>query len=111
MRAIDISAILPIIGNRHYRSGTQPYPYTITEQQKSCQAKVFHMQLLALREVRQQTGLSRTTIYRKIASGEFPAPLRISAGCVRWDSDDLEAWRAALPRASNDNAPSASKAS
>jgi prophage regulatory protein len=62
------------------------------------------MQLMKLTDVTKATGLGRSTIYRKIAEGGFPAPLRLSAGCVRWDGDDLAAWKASL-RAANDNRP------
>jgi len=61
------------------------------------------MLLLKLTDVTRATGLGRSTIYRKIGEGTFPAPLALSAGCVRWDSDDLETWKATLPRACNDN--------
>jgi prophage regulatory protein len=61
------------------------------------------MQLLKLTEVTKATSLGRSTIYRRIGEGTFPAPLKLSEGCVRWDSEDLEAWRKALPRAANDN--------
>ncbi len=65
------------------------------------------MQLLKLSEVTKATSLGRSTIYRRIGQGSFPAPLQLSAGCVRWDAEDLKAWRDALPRAANDNRPAA----
>lgn len=61
------------------------------------------MLLLKLSEVTKATSLGRSTIYRRIGEGTFPAPLKLSAGCVRWDADDLETWRAGL-KAANDNA-------
>lgn len=60
------------------------------------------MQLLRLTEVTKATGLGRSTIYRRISEGTFPAPLRLSAGCVRWDSETLELWKSTL-KAANDN--------
>lgn len=68
------------------------------------------MQLLNLRQVVAATSLGRSTIYRRIAGGTFPAPLQLSEGCVRWDAEDLEEWRAALPRAANDNCTAAKAA-
>jgi len=68
------------------------------------------MLLLKLTDVTKATGMGRSTIYRKIGEGNFPAPLALSPGCVRWDSDDLETWKAALPRAGNDNAVAAGRA-
>lgn len=60
------------------------------------------MQLLKLTQVTQATGLGRSTVYRRISEGTFPAPLRLSAGCVRWDEDDLANWKAKL-KVANDN--------
>jgi prophage regulatory protein len=68
------------------------------------------MQLLKLTEVTKSTGLARSTIYRKISEGAFPAPLAIGPGCVRWDADHLQAWRDALPTAANDNQPASDRA-
>jgi prophage regulatory protein len=61
------------------------------------------MQLWKLSEVTKATSLGRSTIYRRIGEGTFPAPLKLSEGCVRWDDADLQAWRDALPKAANDN--------
>jgi prophage regulatory protein len=47
------------------------------------------MQLMKLTDVTRATGLGRSTIYRRMGEGTFPAPLRLSAGCVRWDSAHL----------------------
>jgi prophage regulatory protein len=67
------------------------------------------MQLWKLSEVTKATSLGRSTIYRRIGEGTFPAPLKLSEGCVRWDDDDLRAWRDALPKGTNDNKPSANQ--
>lgn len=61
------------------------------------------LQLLKLSDVTAATRLGKSTIYRRIDEGTFPAPLRLSAGCVRWDAEDLRTWRAALGKAANDN--------
>lgn len=61
------------------------------------------MLLLKLKDVTRATSLGRSTIYRRIGEGTFPAPLKLSEGCVRWDADDLETWKASLPKAANDN--------
>ena len=49
--------------------------------------KILRMPDLVLR-----TGLSRTTIYRKIKEGTFPAQLRISDHCCGWRESSLERW-------------------
>lgn len=38
------------------------------------------------------TGLSRSTIYRKIAEGTFPAQLQISANGAGWHESDINRW-------------------
>lgn len=39
-------------------------------------------------------GKSRTAIYRDIQAGAFPAPIRIGARSVAWDSTAIEKWQA-----------------
>lgn len=48
--------------------------------------------LLRLREVMARTKLSRTTIYRRIAAGNFPPSIRLSVGLVAWYESDIDAW-------------------
>jgi len=38
------------------------------------------------------TGLSASTIERKVAAGTFPRPVKLSARCVRFPSDAVQAW-------------------
>lgn len=49
--------------------------------------KILRMPDLVLR-----TGLSRSTIYRKIKEGTFPAQLHISDHCCGWRESALERW-------------------
>jgi prophage regulatory protein len=37
-------------------------------------------------------GLSRSTIYRKIAEGTFPAQLKISTNGAGWRESDINRW-------------------
>jgi prophage regulatory protein len=39
-----------------------------------------------------RTGLSRSTIYRKIAEGTFPAQLRISIHGAGWRESEIDRW-------------------
>ncbi|MFC4256716.1 AlpA family phage regulatory protein [Altererythrobacter xixiisoli] len=48
---------------------------------------------LTLRDIVKETSLSRATIYRMIARGEFPAGTRISPRRVTWRSETIEAWK------------------
>lgn len=40
------------------------------------------------------TGLSRSTLYRKIEQGEFPKPIRLSERAVGWPEDVIAEWLA-----------------
>lgn len=35
---------------------------------------------------------SRTTLWRKVRDGEFPAPIRLSAGITAWKVELVRAW-------------------
>jgi predicted DNA-binding transcriptional regulator AlpA len=52
-------------------------------------------QFLAEKSVVERTTFSRATINRKVATGEFPAPIWISARRKVWKQSDVEAWMAA----------------
>ncbi|WP_170480628.1 helix-turn-helix transcriptional regulator [Ruegeria arenilitoris] len=48
--------------------------------------------ILRRNEVEKLTGLSRSTIYAMMKSGEFPRPIRLSARAVGWMASDIDAW-------------------
>ncbi len=48
--------------------------------------------LLRLRDVKVKTSLGTTTIYRMMADGEFPQPLRLGTGTVRWRESKIDQW-------------------
>lgn len=48
--------------------------------------------ILRLPDVKQRTGLSHATIYRKMQALEFPAAKRLSTNCVGWVAAEVEAW-------------------
>lgn len=50
------------------------------------------MQLLSREEVLKRTSLSRTTLFRKERSDEFPKAIRISANRVAYDEEAVDAW-------------------
>lgn len=52
--------------------------------------------LWSLKTVRQHTEFSSATIYRKVAQGTFPQPIRFGKKCTRWKAADIAAWMAAL---------------
>lgn len=48
--------------------------------------------ILRLNTVLDRTGLSRSTLYRKIELGTFPHQVRISERCVGWHEAEIEQW-------------------
>jgi prophage regulatory protein len=54
--------------------------------------------LLRLADVLLATSLGSSTIYRKIAANEFPRPLRLGPGSVRWRTSEVTAWIDGLER-------------
>ncbi len=48
--------------------------------------------IIRLKTVLARTGLSRSTIYRKIGEGTFPAQLRISTNGAGWRESDISRW-------------------
>ena len=48
--------------------------------------------ILRLRTVLDRTGLSRTTMYRKIGEGTFPQQLRISVHGAGWSEAEVDRW-------------------
>lgn len=52
----------------------------------------FEDRILRISEVCKLTGLSRATIYRLKAAGDFPAPVRLSARAVGWRLCDIMEW-------------------
>jgi prophage regulatory protein len=48
--------------------------------------------VLRLPAVKAKTGLSRSTIYARMAQGTFPAALILGPNTVGWLEADVEAW-------------------
>jgi prophage regulatory protein len=48
--------------------------------------------ILRLPAVKAKTGLSRSTIYARVAQGTFPAALILGPNTVGWLEADIEAW-------------------
>jgi prophage regulatory protein len=60
--------------------------------------------IIRLKTVLARTGLSRSTLYRKIAEGTFPAPLKISIHGTGWHESAVERWIADPMRYREDRA-------
>ena len=48
--------------------------------------------LLRLQKVKQTTGLSKTTIYARIAEGNFPKQIPLGPRLVVWVESDIQNW-------------------
>ncbi|WP_458097350.1 helix-turn-helix transcriptional regulator [Roseomonas sp. WA12] len=53
--------------------------------------------LLRIGEVEERAGLSRSTIYKRMGEGTFPAAVQLGGGVVRWRRSEIRAWQQALP--------------
>ncbi len=49
-------------------------------------------------EVMARTGLSRTTIWRHVRAGTFPAPLVLGKGSIGWPESTITDWLDSRPR-------------
>lgn len=48
--------------------------------------------ILRMRTVLERTGLSRSTLYRKMREGTFPNQVRISEHCCGWHESAINRW-------------------
>ena len=55
--------------------------------------------LLTRQEVQLRCRLGRSTIYRLMRTGKFPAPLRIGMRAVRWKESEIDDFLSTRPRA------------
>ena len=52
------------------------------------------VRLMPLRDVLASVGMSQASVYRMIAAGEFPKPVKLGTAS-RWVSSEIEDWIAA----------------
>ena len=50
---------------------------------------------LRIKQVQDQTGLARSTIYKLMAAGDFPNPVKVTPKSSRWVSSDVNDWKQA----------------
>ncbi len=48
--------------------------------------------LIRIGEVKRLTGISTATLYRKIASNEFPRPVRLGVVARAWPLSEVQNW-------------------
>ena len=54
--------------------------------------------IIRLKTVLDRTGLSRSTVYRKIAEGTFPCQIPISTNGAGWRESEVARWIANPPQ-------------
>ena len=62
--------------------------------------KMENLRILRTKEVLERVPWSRTTLWRKVRSGEFPHPLQIGLNSIGWYGHEVEAAIKAFPRVS-----------
>ena len=54
------------------------------------------LRILRRKQLEARLGLSRSTIYAKVAAGELPPPIRLGTGrAVGWVEGEIDEWLAA----------------
>ena len=53
--------------------------------------------ILRMRTILERTGLSRSTLYRKMQKGTFPQKVKLSEYCCGWRESELNRWMADPP--------------
>ena len=48
--------------------------------------------LIRIKAVKEMTGQSDATIWRKVKVGDFPQPVRLAVSSSAWVLDEVEAW-------------------
>lgn len=48
--------------------------------------------LMRLPAVMECTSLGKSSIYSKVKTGDFPAPVRLSTRAVAWHEDEISEW-------------------
>lgn len=48
--------------------------------------------LLRIPDVERRTGLKRSTIYKKVASGDFPAPVKLTSNTIAFHAHEVDRW-------------------
>jgi len=55
-------------------------------------------ELISVKEVASRLSVTPRTVWRWVAQGKLPRPLRLSPACVRWWNTDVERFLEALAR-------------
>lgn len=69
--------------------------HALSEKKQAMEGSRGHaLAILRLQAVKERTGLSRSTLYAKVARSEFPAPIQLgeNARAVGWLCHEVTAW-------------------
>ena len=61
-------------------------------------------QMYRLPEVMKMTGLSRSSIYLRVSTDEFPKPVKIGRRAIGWPEESIIAWQAKMMEAQDESA-------
>ena len=50
------------------------------------------MKLIRLTQVMECTGLARSTVYKFMAEGQFPKPVKLGVRMVAWVESEIQEW-------------------
>lgn len=50
------------------------------------------MKLIRLKQVMECTGLARSTVYKFIAEGDFPKPVKLGVRVAAWVESEIHDW-------------------
>jgi prophage regulatory protein len=50
------------------------------------------MKLIKLKQVMECTGLARSTVYKFMAEGQFPKPVKLGVRMVAWVETEIQEW-------------------
>lgn len=48
------------------------------------------MQYLSDKQLAERYGVGRATVWRWVAAGKFPKPIKLSPGCTRWQKSVVD---------------------
>ena len=59
--------------------------------------------MLRIADVLEVVGIGRSTLYKMVADGRFPRPVRVGLRASRWRQSDIQQWMDSLPLATEEN--------
>lgn len=68
------------------------HSHVVTHVSQPAQANPPPVRLIRISEVQHRTGFSRSQIYRLIASGQFPRPIRPTEATSAWVESEIQSW-------------------